>query len=132
MPLFFFHLRTPKGFERDDTGLECADLEAAYLEAYQSIPELSAEFFRHGRNPMEYVFEITDVMGTLLFEMPFTETLRERGRPPRPHPEGPHPLSQAERVHSLVTSVRQQVEQLQKEMRASREWLNSTRAALKR
>jgi hypothetical protein len=81
MPRFYFHLRSPKGVEQDDTGLEFAGLEDAYLEACRTIPELSADFAREERNPARYAFEITDPAGSFLMDVPFTEVL-DRGRKP--------------------------------------------------
>jgi len=79
MPWFYFHLRGPKGLEPDDTGLEFAGIEAAYLEAYATIPELSADLASEEKNPARYAFEITDPGGELLMDVPFTEVL-DRGR----------------------------------------------------
>lgn len=81
MPWFYFHLRGPKGLERDDTGLEFASLEVAYLEACRSVPAMGAELAYTEKNPARYAFEITDVSDTLLIEVPFTEVL-DRGRKP--------------------------------------------------
>lgn len=81
MPWFYFHLRTPQGLEPDDTGLELAGIEAAYLEACASIPEISADFACEGKNPARYSFEIADPAGRLLMEVPFTEILDRGCRP---------------------------------------------------
>lgn len=81
MPWFYFHLRTPRGLEPDDTGLEFAGIEAAYLEACASIPEISADLACEWKNPARYAFEIADPAGRLLMEVPFTEIL-DRGRKP--------------------------------------------------
>ena len=81
MPLFYFHLRGPKGLERDDVGLEFASLEVAYLEACRSVPTMGAELAHTEKNPARYAFEITDASGALLMEVPFTEVL-DRGRKP--------------------------------------------------
>ena len=85
MPWFYFHLRTPQGLEPDDTGLEFAGIEAAYLEACASIPEISADLACEGKNPARYAFEITDPAGRPLMEVPFTEIL-DRGRRPNASP----------------------------------------------
>ena len=127
MPMFFFHLRAPGTFERDEEGLQCPDFETAYLEAYRAIPDLTAEFIRQGRDPMDLAFEITDADDQLLFEMPFTELVRGEPKAPRPHPEALKGLSQVERAYDLVASVKYQIEKLQKEMQVSREWLKHTR-----
>jgi hypothetical protein len=84
MPLFRFHLRSLAGLERDDTGLELPDLETAYLEACRSIPEVAADLVREGRSPMFHTFEIVDVAGRRLIEVPFSERLKDGRRPRRP------------------------------------------------
>jgi hypothetical protein len=81
MPWFYFHLRSPAGLERDDIGLECAGIKAAYLEACRSVPGIIAELGYGNINPLRYGFEITDAGGGLLMEVPFTEVL-DRGRKP--------------------------------------------------
>lgn len=85
MPWFYFHLRTPQGLEPDDTGLEFAGIEAAYLEACASIPEISDGLACERKNPARYAFEIADPAGTPLMEVPFTEIL-DRGRRPNASP----------------------------------------------
>lgn len=52
MPLFYFVMRSPQGLSPNDTGLVLESAEVAYLEAYQAIPDLTAEFMRLGRTPM--------------------------------------------------------------------------------
>lgn len=81
MPQFYFHLRTPAGLEQDESGLELAGVEVAYLEACHTVPALSCELAREGANPSRYAFEIADATGALLMEVPFFEVL-ERGRKP--------------------------------------------------
>ena len=130
MPVYFFHLQTPSRFERDEVGLDCADLEAAYLQACHAMPGLTADFLRDGRNPMEHAFEIADAEGSVLLELPFTELVRHGRRPARPQAAVLASLSHAERAYDLVVSVRQQIETLSREMQISREWLAQTRAMM--
>lgn len=85
MPRFYFHLRGPKGLDRDSEGLELAGVEAAYLGACQAIPGMSADLVHEAENPIRYSFEITDESGTVLMEVPFAEILdrgRKRAAPP--------------------------------------------------
>ena len=82
MPRFFFHLRSPAGTERDDVGLEFADLETAYLDACATIPAMSADLVRENADPSRHVFEITDEADRVLMTVPFLEIL-DRGRKPR-------------------------------------------------
>jgi hypothetical protein len=114
MPLFRFHLRSLAGLEHDDIGLECPDLETAYLEACHTIPEMAVDLVRKGVNPMSHAFEITDAAGQVLLKVPFAERLRD-GRPPRrpKRPQRPHPRtmlrsrrSKAGKVYHLRCSYR--------------------------
>ncbi|MCJ2104418.1 hypothetical protein MKK70_03255 [Methylobacterium sp. E-041] len=75
MPYFYCHLRGPSGYERDEIGLEFADLDAAYLEVCRAILDMAAELARSGHDPMPYAFEITDDDGLLLMDVPFREML---------------------------------------------------------
>ncbi|MCJ2021769.1 hypothetical protein MKK84_30895 [Methylobacterium sp. E-065] len=84
MPWFYFHLRSPEGLNRDDIGLEFPSMEAAYLEACHTVPEMSADIVRKKANPARHAFEITDDSGALLIEVPFTEVLDGRYRPVPP------------------------------------------------
>ncbi len=131
MPMFFFHLRAPEGLERDEIGLDCPDFEAAYLEAYGSIPELTADLIRRGRNPMECAFEIEDAEGKLLITLPFMERVQQKpNRPSQRHVEAMRAATQLERAYGLAEAVREQVQALHREMQASREWLASTRTMI--
>ena len=82
MHRFYFHLRTPKGLERDEIGLELAGVEAAYLDACRAIPDMSAALVKQKRDPLRYGFEIADAAGQFLMEVPFSEML-DRDREPR-------------------------------------------------
>lgn len=81
MPLFFFHLRSPAGCDEDEIGVELDGIESAYLEAYRTVPALSAEMALAGAIPHRHTFEIVDQSGNLLMEVPFSEVL-DRGRGP--------------------------------------------------
>jgi hypothetical protein len=80
MPLFFFDVRSRRGLEPDDTGLEFASAEIAYLEACKAIPELTAELVHAGGSPQGYAFEVADEAGRLLWRIPFSEILGRMGR----------------------------------------------------
>jgi hypothetical protein len=81
MPLFFFDVRSRCALEADDTGLELASAEVAYLEACKAIPELTADLVREGNTPQSYAFEVTDEAGRLLWLIPFSEILDRAGQP---------------------------------------------------
>ena len=74
MSRFFFHLRTDKGLELDDEGLDYPDLERACAEAARAVPDLTREFRAAGRDPADFAFRICDADGCLLREVPFAGT----------------------------------------------------------
>lgn len=78
MPVYFFDVCARGRLEADETGLELASAEAAFLEACAAIPGLTAELLRAGDHPSEYAFVVADEAGRVLFEIPFQEVL---GRP---------------------------------------------------
>lgn len=130
MPLYHFHLRTADGLERDDVGSEFAGIEAAYLQACETIPEMMAGLMEAGRDPLRCSFEIADADGRILIEVPFTERLTGQGRRPRPVPAPPHTSEerQAERLDSLATSVRQEAQRVRENLRRTREYVAQMRA----
>ncbi|MCJ2087401.1 hypothetical protein MKK88_15615 [Methylobacterium sp. E-005] len=87
MPHFYFHLLGPHGHQQDDEGLELADVEAAYLEAFKAVPGMGSDLAATARNPIRYGFEITDAHGTILMVLPFAEVL-DRGRKRSRRPTG--------------------------------------------
>ena len=107
MPWFYFHLRGPKGLDRDDVGLELAGVEAAYLGACEAVPGMSADLAREETNPARYAFEITDAHGNLLMDVPFTEVL-DRGHKPAPLRSGARlgrAAAEIARTASLIFSI---------------------------
>ena len=75
MPVFFFDVCARGRLEADDTGLNLASAEAAYLEACAAVPGLTAELLRAGEHPRGYAFVVADEAGRVLFEIPFQEIL---------------------------------------------------------
>lgn len=131
MPLYYFHLRTPGGLEPDEEGVDCPDLETAYLEACRTIPSMAADLVRRGLSPMQHAFAITDAQGAPLLEVPFAEMLRDAGKPRRPPPPNAcdQTMTASERAQAsltskhtrtLIASVRAQVEALHEQMQRSR------------
>ena len=76
MTHYHFHLRTAAGVERDEIGLTCVNLEAAYLDACRAIPGLMTELMRKGHDPGCCAFEIHDRADRFLMEVPFLERVR--------------------------------------------------------
>ena len=80
MQHFFLHFRTPVEIHRDDEGSTFASLEDAFVEACDAIPDIAAELWRSASrsrrdDPLACTFEIADVQGRLLMEVPFLEIL---------------------------------------------------------
>ena len=109
MPHFFFHLRTPEGLDWDEIGLSMDSLDAAYLEACETIPEMSVDFVRRGLSPLPYAFEIADADGKRLMEVPFSERLRD-GRPPRRPDQKQHARRSAEEIAATLAAAHETAE----------------------
>ena len=143
MPLFYFHLRTPDGLDRDEEGLDIPSLERAYLDACRTIPGLSAEFLEDGRNPLDCAFVIAGADGATLMEVPFHERLRRPFRSaPANRPGEPNLSSQvidsvtrvrrgqrlAAQMHALVADMMVETERLRATMHESHRLLGISRA----
>ncbi|MEH3145216.1 MAG: hypothetical protein PGN34_07665 [Methylobacterium frigidaeris] len=125
MPLFFFHLRSPAGRDEDAIGVELNGVEAAYLEACHTIPFLSEELVRKGARPLRYAFEIADVGGTLLMEVPFAEVL-DRGRRPVP----PATAESFRKAAATMARTAELIVSIRKERVALRDTLAETKRLL--
>ena len=72
MVRYYFHIRSPQRFEVDTEGVEFASLQEAIADAAQGGRELLADASLEGRSPhADSIFEITDLSGKLLAEVPF-------------------------------------------------------------
>lgn len=134
MPWFFFHLRSPKGLERDDLGLEFPSLEAAYLEAFRTVPGMSAELAFQKLDPTPYTFEITETGGRLLMEVPFTEVL-DRGRQPAASPSAElfrKGRAAMERTAGLLKWLRRERAMLEAKLSETRRLLAASERAARR
>lgn len=130
MPLFYFHLRNPQGLNRDQIGLEFPSVEAAYLEACHTVPEISADLVRKKANPARYAFEITDEDDRLLMEVPFAEVL-DRGRKPAPPPTTAQlqaAVAQVERSAKLISALRKEHADTRDKLAETRRLLASLRS----
>jgi hypothetical protein len=78
MPRFFFHFTSQDEIGRDDIGTVFPSLEAAYLDAYVAMLEISFEKLRAHEDPTNDGVEIADEDGRMLMYIPFLETLRPR------------------------------------------------------
>lgn len=130
MPLYFFNLREGQKLSLDDTGTEFADLDLAYLDAFRAAGEIWLEMASHGQDGSTQSFEITDTVGRLLVELPFSEILHARARSkPRLSPESQMSASYAAKAKSralaedlarLVAVAQQTMEQTHFVLRRSR------------
>lgn len=102
---FFLHLKSPDAIDRDDIGLACEDLEHAYLQACEAIPDVAAEILRNRRDPMKYSFLIENEAGERLMTVPFSELVQEK-------PECPQGEGELEIAHR---HVRQGIERLRRQ-----------------
>jgi hypothetical protein len=76
MPLYYFHVRTGDSIERDDEGLDLAELQAAVVSAEVGARDLLAAYMAAGEIlPAHSVFEITDASGALLAEVKFSDAI---------------------------------------------------------
>jgi hypothetical protein len=75
MRLFFFHVKIGDQLQHDDIGVRCESEDAAYQDAYASIPELAADLLRDGIDPMECALIIEDAAHQPVFTIPFTARL---------------------------------------------------------
>jgi len=75
MAFFYTHLRTPAGVEPALAALDFADMEAAYLDACASLPELAAELLRRRIDPMLCALVICDADDRPLLEVRCGEAL---------------------------------------------------------
>lgn len=75
MPRFYFHVRSPDHFIRDDEGIELADLECVRREALQGARGLLSEDVRAGRPLDHQQFDVTDQAGNLVLTFPFRDAV---------------------------------------------------------
>ena len=75
---FFIHLETDGTLTRDEIGLLYETPELAYLQACRAIPELAAAMLRARQDPMRCRFLIENDKGEEMFEVPFSEVIREK------------------------------------------------------
>lgn len=79
MPRYHFNVRVGQRLEPDRTGLVLADAYRAYLEACAAIPGVGHDLLAAGRDLEQCRFEIADEEGRLLFEVSFSELVRDAG-----------------------------------------------------
>jgi hypothetical protein len=106
LPRFFFHFHDGTSKSRDDHGIEFGSAEEAYLGAFGAARDMWPELIDAWQDPMACSFEIADAQETVLFQLPFAETLESCQMAPK------KPVSSAEiqrgidEVHRRVLTAR--------------------------
>ena len=78
MPRYFFHFTSHDDVSRDDVGTIFPSLEAAYLDGFRSVLEMSIDRLRVRDDPTNDSVDIADEGGCVLMSIPFAEVLRPR------------------------------------------------------
>jgi PAS domain S-box-containing protein len=76
MGRYFFHLSGPDFEVRDEIGLVLPGVDAAHEQVRLAIPDTFRELFDDGHDPFEWRFEVTDGLGRVLFETPFSKAAK--------------------------------------------------------
>lgn len=127
MTQFHLHLRTAMGVNREKVRIDFPDLEAAFLDAYGSVLDMTRMLTRGGLNLADYTLVITDADGVPLVEMPFIKPLRDTRRPPRPGSQDPRLSMRSASARDLALATARQVEAIRQQARVSREWVRQAR-----
>ena len=112
VPRYFFHLEEPGGLDRDEIGAEFATPEAAYLDAYKAVLDISLEMLHARQDPTRRAFLVLDATGRQVMEIPFIEVLRP-GSAPAP------PSTRDQWVRSSVAAAMARGRELKAELRDS-------------
>ena len=118
MPLFFFNFRDEDGLDLDHEGLDLPDVDAAYIEAFETAKEMWIEAIRDMRNPMRESFEVADADGNIVIVVPFGEVIASlKGVPNQ------HPVETAHRAAKLTSEVRDAIATAYKRLSEARSLL---------
>ncbi len=127
MTRFYFHMHSDRGVSRDTYGIEFADLDAAYLDAFRAATDLWRELLRARKDPRTYRFEIADASGRTLLELPFAEILQQS------HKAKPAPISRIiESAHGTRELNAGLADAIASQIRTAREHLAESRELLRR
>ncbi|AWN41674.1 DUF6894 family protein [Methylobacterium durans] len=112
MPHYYFHLRTPDELEWDNEGVSFGSLDDAYLDVCHAISRIASDLIQSGGQRariLRYAFEIADVGGGLLMDVPFSEVLDEDPERFR-HAPARHGSAEAEiaRTRRLIAALNEQ------------------------
>lgn len=120
MGRYFFHVWLGDTMEVDEIGTECRDAEDAYMQAFQAAQDAWFDSVCLRTDPRRHRFEVADVAGNILFEVPFVEVIRAQTKAPAALLPV---LRSAERNGALVSEVARQVSRASDNLRTSRELL---------
>ena len=79
MARYFFHIRTDGDLDRDEFGVELADLDAVRTEALRTIAGFMLDAAITGAAMPGEAFEIADAQGKALIMIPFDAGLGRKG-----------------------------------------------------
>jgi hypothetical protein len=113
MARFFFHFFDGVSLSPDDTGVEIASVELAYLEAAATALGMWGEIVADRLNPLHCCFEIADENDVILLRFEFAE-LMNSGRSTAPRPSPP-----IETVCCAIADTHRRAQQAKAELRAS-------------
>ena len=75
MVRYFFHLREPGFYVRDEEGAELADLDAAHAHALENVRDIISMEVRRGVIPLSHVMEIADTAGNVVRTISYVEAV---------------------------------------------------------
>jgi hypothetical protein len=113
MARYFFHFFDGVSLSPDDTGVELASVELAYLEAAATALGMWAEIVADRLNPLYCAFEIADKNDVVLLRFEFTE-LMTTGRSAAARPSPP-----VETVCGAIAETHRRAQQAKSELAAS-------------
>src|SRR5262249_20456074 len=79
IPRFFFDHWDESKLVRDDDGLDLADLDPAYLDAFKAATDMWLEALRDRYNPSKQRIEIRDASDRILLVLPLSEVIETGG-----------------------------------------------------
>jgi hypothetical protein len=130
---YYFHLRIGGTIDPDEIGVELANIETAYLEAFKAAQEMWSELLAQGSDPLTRCFEIGDERGQLLLSVPFVEVLEQARKSRPPLPKLRQSLqAELQKHRELMTSLSEQVRRAHDQIKATRDALDSAREMLTR
>jgi CheY-like chemotaxis protein len=124
---YYFHLRIGDSISPDEIGLEIADLETAYLEAFKAAQEMWAELISERCDPLIRSFEIADEHGRVLLTLPFREVLERARGPAGTLAKLAQTLkAELEKRKMLTVSLGEQIKQVRKTVETTRKSIEET------